>query len=337
LLGSTVNKDNAAGIVRGDIILEANGTALNQANRAGERSLLQNLKPNDKLTLKILHGDETKTVDIVLGDQNGSPYLGISPAFTARLGFLGGPGKGPFGLAVPGANVTGAWVVEVTSGGPADKAGMKVGDVIVKVTDQAINAGNDLAKVLGTFKPGDSVKVSVQRSGSTTPVDLQVTLGSNPTTASQAFLGIRFQMLPLIDRQPRVPNGQNNGQVPPNLPFRGLPNGVNAALRVGAVTTGSPADKAGVKAQDLITQVNGKAVTTPNDFVTQVKAAKVGDTFTLTIIRNNDTANPLTIPVTLAANPDASGQPYLGVTLGGAMRGAPRTAPNKPAQPGGNT
>ncbi len=333
--GSPADK---AGIVRGDIILDANGTVINQANRAGEMTLLQNLKPGDKLTLKVLHGDETKTVDVILGDQNGNPYLGISPAFTARFGFFGGPGKAPNGLQAPGANVTGAWVVEVTAGGPADKAGMKVGDVILKINDAAVNASNDLAKALQSFKPGDSVKVSVQRSGQTNPVDLQVTLGNNPTTASQAFLGIRYQMVPLANRPNLTPNGQNNGPVNPNLPFRRLPNGVNAALLVGAVTSGGPADKAGVKARDVITQVNGKIVTTPDDFVNQVKAAKVGDQLTLTITRNNDQANPLTIAVTLAANPDNSGQAYLGVTLAGQMRGTPRVTPNnKPTVPGGNT
>jgi S1-C subfamily serine protease len=326
--GSPADK---AGIVRGDILLEANGVAINQANRGAEKSLLQNLKPGDKLTLKVLHGDETRSVDIVLGDQSGAPYLGISPAFTVRGGLF------PFGGQKPPAGATGAWVIQVTAGGPADKAGVKAGDIITKVNDQTIDANNDLAKVLGTLKPGANATLTLQRQGQTAAVTAQVTLGDNPNSAGQAFLGIQYQMVPFARGSLTLPNGQT----PPNLPFRRMPNGgtAMAGLIVGNVTTGSPADQAGLKVKDVITQVNGKAVTNPTDFVNQIKAAKPGDKLTLSVVRGGNTASPLTLNATLAANPDNSGTTFLGISVNGMMRGGPRVAPtpNATATPGGAT
>jgi S1-C subfamily serine protease len=329
--GSPADK---AGIVRGDIILEANGKAINQANPGAEKSLLQNLKPNDKVTLKVLHGDESRTVDVILGDQNGAAYLGISPAFTMR-------GPFPFGgKTMPNlpSGSAGAWVIQVTSGGPADKAGVKAGDVITKVNDQVVDANNDLAKVLGALKPGANATLTLQRQGQTTAVTSQVSLGDNPNSAGQAYLGIEYRMLPV---KPAT-NAPNGGQAIPNMPFRKMPNGATAAagLSVGSVTTGSPAEQAGLKAQDVITQVNGKAVTNPNDFVNQVKAAKPGDKFTLTVVRGGNTASPLTITATLGTNPDNSGTAYLGITVNGMLRNAPKVAPTpgkSSGNPGGNT
>ena len=55
-----------AGLVRGDIIIEVNGTALDAKNPAGV--LLMDSKAGDKLTLKLLHGDEVRNVEVILAD-----------------------------------------------------------------------------------------------------------------------------------------------------------------------------------------------------------------------------------------------------------------------------
>ena len=310
-----------AGLVRGDIIVEVNGTALDANNPAA--TLLKGSKVGDILTLKVLHGDNVLTVKVTLADQNGTPYLGILPAYTNGRGF-GDLRKTPAGNGqVPEKGTSGAHVVEVLAGGPAEKAGIKLGDTILKLNDQVIDANNDLAKVLAAFKPGASIQLNVQRKGETAALDLPVTLGENPAKAGQAYLGIKYQML---GDSSTMPKSQTPGQ--PQNPR------IQAGLVVTEVKTGSPAEKAGLKAKDVITEVNARAVTNADDFVKQVQSAKVGDKLTLTVTRTGE-ANPLKIEVVLGANPDKSDQAYLGVSVSGKLRGFPGGMPN--GGPGGRS
>ncbi|MFI1761785.1 S1C family serine protease [Streptomyces sp. NPDC020800] len=60
----------------------------------------------------------------------------------------------------------------VESGGPADKAGLKPGDVITKLDDNVIDSGPTLIGEIWTHKPGDKVTVTYQRGGQEHTVDL---------------------------------------------------------------------------------------------------------------------------------------------------------------------
>jgi S1-C subfamily serine protease len=53
----------------------------------------------------------------------------------------------------------------VISGGPAEKAGLKTGDIIESVNGQEVNEQNSLTRILQKFKPGDQVEVKYLRDG----------------------------------------------------------------------------------------------------------------------------------------------------------------------------
>jgi S1-C subfamily serine protease len=74
--------------------------------------------------------------------------------------------------------VVGAVVNAITAGSPADRAGIKVHDVITKVNDQAIDDQHPLKDVLRQYAPGTNVKVTVYRGGKNQT--LQVALGTHP-------------------------------------------------------------------------------------------------------------------------------------------------------------
>lgn len=74
----------------------------------------------------------------------------------------------------------GALVVQVTSGGPAAKAGVKAGDVITKLGDTTIGSVTDLLGALRKVDPGSTVPVTVKRGSGTTT--LQVKLGNRPSS-----------------------------------------------------------------------------------------------------------------------------------------------------------
>jgi putative serine protease PepD len=71
--------------------------------------------------------------------------------------------------------------------------------------------------------------------------------------------------------------------------------------QVGAVTPGGPAATAGLQAGDLITAVNGTTVTDATQLIVTIRSNAPGDTVTLTVERNGQTAE---IPVVLAASSD---------------------------------
>jgi S1-C subfamily serine protease len=66
-------------------------------------------------------------------------------------------------------------VQPIVKGGPAEKAGLKAGDVITKLGGQPIEGPADLSAQIRSRGPGDKVKVTYQRGGKETTVD--VTLG----------------------------------------------------------------------------------------------------------------------------------------------------------------
>src|SRR5207248_3196899 len=74
--------------------------------------------------------------------------------------------------------VVGALVTDVSSGSPADRAGIKAHDVVTKVNDQAIDDDHPLKDVLRQFAPGTRVTVTIYRGGKSQT--LQVTLGTHP-------------------------------------------------------------------------------------------------------------------------------------------------------------
>jgi serine protease Do len=74
----------------------------------------------------------------------------------------------------------GAYVTKVSSGSPADNAGLKVDDIITSINNVKIDETHNYLNVLYTYKPGDQVSVVVMRSGQ--EVTLQITLGESSHT-----------------------------------------------------------------------------------------------------------------------------------------------------------
>ncbi|MBF4781520.1 PDZ domain-containing protein, partial [Clostridioides difficile] len=66
----------------------------------------------------------------------------------------------------------GVYVAEVISGSSAEKAGVKVGDIITKVGDTDITGMNDLNKKLYTFSKGASTKITVNRGGKAVTINV---------------------------------------------------------------------------------------------------------------------------------------------------------------------
>jgi putative serine protease PepD len=77
------------------------------------------------------------------------------------------------------SNGGGAKVGSVVSGSPADKAGLKAGDVITAIGGKHIATADDLTAAVNTYKPGDKAALTVSRGGSSTSIS--VTFGTRPS------------------------------------------------------------------------------------------------------------------------------------------------------------
>ena len=113
------------------------------------------------------------------GQELARPYVGIRyVAVDAKVkaeenlsvdyGALIGPSTGGDGESTPG----------ITSGSPAEAAGLKDGDVILSIEGQAIDAEHPLDAVLTSFAPGQTVKVTILRGSE--ELEVSVTLGTRP-------------------------------------------------------------------------------------------------------------------------------------------------------------
>ena len=78
----------------------------------------------------------------------------------------------------------GAFLTEVTEGGAADKAGIKKGDIIVKLDGQKVSGKDDLVSKLQYYESGETIEVVIARadSGEYKEQTVEVTLGSKPTS-----------------------------------------------------------------------------------------------------------------------------------------------------------
>lgn len=109
---------------------------------------------------------------IDLGYVAGRPYIGISMQDVAlRYGNRGGYDF----FFYPGSYVTRVQVTAVQAGSAAEKAGIRVNDILVSLEDKEITGAGQLSALLYAYKVGDTVTITVLRNEET--VDLSVTLG----------------------------------------------------------------------------------------------------------------------------------------------------------------
>ena len=170
-------------------------------------------------------------------------WLGISISdvgedLADRLAATFGPGVG-----------TGVLVVEVLKGGPAERATVKRGDVIVRVDAQPIWDVRQLQRKIRSHPINQRVILTVLRDSSR--LTLPVTIGPMPLEARAQLAGERFGFLVRDEEQRDAARGQ------PVLTGR---------ILVAFVDPDSSAARAGLRPQDVILQANGQPVKSLADF-----------------------------------------------------------------------
>ena len=154
----------------------------------------------------------------------------------------------------------GALVIAVQPGQPADDAGMKEGDIIVRIDDQDIEDRDELLRVVASKKPGTEAKVVVLREGK--EVSLKVKLGDRSSNREVA----------LGQSGGKDVNEDNLGvKVRPVTSEEARSLDIDAGLMIVGIDEEKPAAGADLRAGDVIVKVNMKPVKTVSDLARIVR------------------------------------------------------------------
>ena len=175
-------------------------------------------------------------------------------------------------LSVPGKK--GALVADVTKDGPAEKAGIRSGDVIVSFNGKEVNDEHELPQIVASTKPGAKADVKVIREGKTIsiPVTISEMEAEPPRRAGGPDL-TKGMGLSVQDISPEIAKHFD------------IEN--RKGVLVTAIEPGSPADDAEFREGDIIRQINRQAVANVAEF--QKMMAKVkGEKTVLFLVERGD-------------------------------------------------
>ncbi len=229
-------------------------------------------------------------------------------------------------------DATGVRVDTVEADSAAAKGGVKAGDVVVEFDGERVRSARQLTRLVQETPAGRAVKLTVRRGSDRQTLD--VTPEAREAFAWHGRFGPEFER----DVERSVEQSLRNlpEQIEPLLNFRfdgGIPamgargrlgvqvEGLSDQLAtyfgvadggvlVAGVTADSPAAKAGVKAGDVITKVNGEAVKDPGDLVQALGQVKDDGAVTLDVVRDRKaTSLKATIEPRRPSRPARAGRP----------------------------
>jgi serine protease Do len=157
----------------------------------------------------------------------------------------------------------GALVGDVNEGSPAEKAGLRRGDIITELNGTEVNDSNSLRTRVAALAPGSTAQLKVFREG--TERTISVTLGERPGNARISRRG-----------GPSGDGLQLGVTVEPVNPQNRRQFGLNArvsGLVITSVTPGSAAEEAGLRVGDVIQEVNRQTVDDVAQFQRMVRGA----------------------------------------------------------------
>lgn len=157
-------------------------------------------------------------------------------------------------------NKNGALVSDVVKGDPADKAGIKVGDIITEINGKPVKDTHELLLAIASLHVGEKAMIKALRDGK--EISFQATVAERTEKAETAlakqaggeYFGISVQEITKdIAKQLGIPQ--------------------DAGLIVTDVEEGSPADDVGIQPQDIIAQVNKTKVTSIKQYNAEMSKA----------------------------------------------------------------
>ena len=182
----------------------------------------------------------------------------------------------------------GAYIESVQSGTPAEKAGLKAGDIVLEFDGEHVRGARHFARLVEETPVGRSVGVAITRGGTrqTLSVAPEETRGAVRFQGEE--LGERIER-GLRDLQQRRPPGNDQRLGVALMPLSeqlAAYFGVKSGVLVSEVVPDSAAARAGVRAGDVITTISGQRVSSPADVVAILRQTDQPGTVDLTLVRD---------------------------------------------------
>ncbi len=181
-----------------------------------------------------------------------------------------------FGLKEP----TGALVSDIEAGSPAEKAGIRKGDIILKFNGKDITKMKELPTIVAMTPVGETVTVTILREGKTRDVTLKVgkmpgegmigTAPTKPGPGAKSELGLAVEAI-----------------TPTIAQYLGLPD--TDGVIVTAVEPGSFAERAGVMKGDVIRELNRKKIKNLAEFSAEMTNSNKAGRYLFLILRSGNT------------------------------------------------
>lgn len=180
----------------------------------------------------------------------------------------------------------GALVSSVEEDGPAQRAGIKPGDVILRVDDKEIDRTSTLTQYIAQRKPGDRATVAVWRDGREKTIEVRIAKLQEPRSFQARAAGTGEEQGRVgLAVQPLTPEEKDAAEI-------------DSGVRVVRVEGAAAA--AGVRPGDILLAVNSNRIRSPEELRTQV--AKLRDTGVAALLIMRDEAQ-IFIPVRLGSSP----------------------------------
>jgi S1-C subfamily serine protease len=227
------------------------------------------------------------------------------------------------------SRIEGAVVEGVNPNSPAATAGLHEKDVIVQFDGERVRSASHLTRLVNETPAGREVTLSVMRDGRRSDLRIKPEAGTSwfdprfggmidqeqwREYAEQAGRAAREMSQNLPEMMPgmrgemvwRLGRGRLGATVQELTPELAEYFGVKSGTLVTTVAQDSPAGKAGLKAGDVITAVDGKSIATPGELLRALPARDQARDVSLTVVRDK---KEMTLTVSLAPARQQQGRP----------------------------
>lgn len=201
----------------------------------------------------------------------------------------------------------GVGITEIVADSPAARAGLRAGDVVLRFDDEPVTSARKFTRLIGEAAPEQSVRLTISRSGA--EQQISATLGARPALGNA--LGELYGRQAEIFRPGQTEEFRRRlERIGPEIESFSMMFG--ASRRIGVTTTtltdqlgdylgvtgrrgllitsvteNSPASRAGLRAGDVLTQIDGNGIGTVNDLVRGLGSREEGDV-RLTVVRDRN-------------------------------------------------
>lgn len=274
-----------------EALRELQGAAGDEARRALDRAMEQLLAAQRELRAGRLR-DWTFNIER-FGPSGAVVYAGRRP----MMGVVLRP-------SAPERDSLGVELMGVTPGGPAEEAGLKVGDVIVRANGESLARqgrrgeapGDRLVGIIGDLGGGDTLRVEYRRNGQTRTANVILRQMASYPFALRISGDSAFRFLPSPDVELAIPDLPVAPRIRAMLPLRWLDIelvtldeelGEYFGTRQGLLVVRAPRDEAlQLRSGDVILTIDGREPTSPSHAIRILRSYEPGESLAIEIMRN---------------------------------------------------